>query len=164
MDDESRYEGRTSRHRERLDIRVGVERRRRWGRDEKLRILRESLEPNAVVSEVARRNEISSSLIYTWRRQALAGVIEGFHQVRVVPGMRQSMTVPDAQRAIEGPEASMPLPAIASENAQTAEKESIPEPSRAVIEVTLPGGAVVRVDGAVDAAALRTILGTLVAR
>ena len=47
--------------RERVDIRVGVERRRRWSREEKLRIVRESLEPNAVVTDVAQRNEVSAS-------------------------------------------------------------------------------------------------------
>ena len=40
---------------ERIDIRVGVECRRRWGREDKLRIVRESLAPNVVVTEVARR-------------------------------------------------------------------------------------------------------------
>ena len=39
---------------ERIDIRVGVERRRRWGCEDKLRIVRESLAPNVVVTEVAR--------------------------------------------------------------------------------------------------------------
>ena len=36
--------------------------------------------------------------------------------------------------------------------------------ARGAIEVTLPSGAVVRVDGAVDAKALRTVLGALVPR
>jgi transposase len=53
---------------ERIDIRVGVERRRRWGREDKLRIVRESLAPDAIVTAVARRNEVSTSLLYTWRK------------------------------------------------------------------------------------------------
>ena len=44
---------------ERIDIRVGVERRRRWGREDKLRIVRESLAPNVAVTAVARRHEIT---------------------------------------------------------------------------------------------------------
>jgi transposase-like protein len=68
-----------------VDIRVGVERRRRWGHEDKLRIVRESLTPNAVVSGLARRYEISTSLLYTWRKQALAGLLEGFNPVRIVP-------------------------------------------------------------------------------
>jgi transposase-like protein len=35
---------------ERVDIRAGVERRPRWGHEDKLRIVRKSLAPNAVVS------------------------------------------------------------------------------------------------------------------
>ena len=39
----------------RVEVLGGVERRRRWSRDEKMRILAESLEPGAKVAEVARR-------------------------------------------------------------------------------------------------------------
>ena len=61
--------------RERVDVRVGVERRRRWAREDKLRIVRDCLEPNAVISDVARRHDVSASLIYAWRKQALAGLL-----------------------------------------------------------------------------------------
>src|ERR1700685_2985723 len=48
------------------------ERRRRWAVDEKTRLVEETLVPGAKVSEVARRNGISASLLFTWRRQARA--------------------------------------------------------------------------------------------
>ena len=35
---------------------LGIERRRRWSKDEKARIVEETLTPGAVVSEVARRH------------------------------------------------------------------------------------------------------------
>ena len=169
--DDSTYIGLKARPRERVDIRIGTERRRRWGREEKLRIVRESLEPNAVVSDVARRNEIATSLIYVWRRQALAGLMEGFHQVRVVPEARQLNNVPEQRHLDNLPEAARSLPAIECETAHS-EALTLPEPSRAAIEVTLPNGTVVRVfsdarlrhDGAADANALRTVLGALVDR
>jgi len=161
--DDSTYIGLKTRPRERVDIHIGTERRRRWGREEKLRIVRESLAPNAVVSDVARRNEIASSLIYVWRRQALAGLMEGFHQVRVVPEARQLNNVPGSRQLDNGPEAPRSLPAIECETAHS-EAQTPPEPSRAAIEVTLPNGTVVRVDGAADAKALRTVLGALVDR
>lgn len=137
---------------ERIDIRVGVERRRRWGRDEKLRIVRESLEPNAVVSEVARRNEVSASLIYVWRRQALAGLLEGFHRVEIVSDTAMPMIEAEAAAS------ASTVSAARDEHATAAPAE------RGAIEVTLPGGTVVRVDGAVDTKALRTVLGALVER
>ena len=88
MDGSDRHSFKSGRPRdrtERIDIRVGVERRRKWSRDDRLRIVQETLADGAVIADVARRNEVASSLIYTWRKQALAGLLDGFHQVRIVP-------------------------------------------------------------------------------
>jgi Transposase/leucine-zipper of insertion element IS481 len=52
-----------------LEIITGTERRRRWGVEEKLRIVAESPQPGATVAEIARRHEVSHSLIWAWRRQ-----------------------------------------------------------------------------------------------
>ena len=45
----------------------GPERRRRWSEEERLRILAEAFAPGACVSGVARRHEVSTGLLYTWR-------------------------------------------------------------------------------------------------
>jgi transposase len=47
----------------------GPERRRRWSDEERLEILGEAFAPGACVAEVCRRYDISSALIYTWRRK-----------------------------------------------------------------------------------------------
>lgn len=47
----------------------GPERRRRWSEEERLRILGEAFSPGASVSQVCRRHDISTALIYTWRRK-----------------------------------------------------------------------------------------------
>jgi transposase len=57
-----------------ITLLTGPERRRRWRDEEKLAVLEEAFAPGGCVSEVARRREISASLIYTWRRQAQAAV------------------------------------------------------------------------------------------
>src|SRR5262245_59240603 len=57
----------------RVEIRSGVGRRRRWSDAEKGRIVAESFMPGAVVSEVARRNEISPQHLFAWRKAARAG-------------------------------------------------------------------------------------------
>ena len=49
---------------------TGPERRRRWRDEEKLAILAEAFSPGAIVTDVARRRDVATSLIYQWRRQA----------------------------------------------------------------------------------------------
>lgn len=47
-----------------------IERKRRsWTRDEKRRIVEESLEQGASIAEVARRHELNANLLFTWRRK-----------------------------------------------------------------------------------------------
>jgi transposase len=53
----------------RMTVLTGPERRRRWSGDERLRILTEAFSPGACVSEVARRHDVSTALIYGWRRK-----------------------------------------------------------------------------------------------
>ena len=85
---------------ERIDIRVGVERRRKCSREDRLRIVQESLAKGTIIADVARRNEVSPSLIYEWRKQALAGLLDGFHHVRVVPETSGALPAIEAPRDI----------------------------------------------------------------
>lgn len=48
---------------------LGAERRRVWSPDDKARLVAETLVPGACVSEIARRNDVAPSLLFTWRRQ-----------------------------------------------------------------------------------------------
>jgi len=59
----------------RIEIRTGVGRRRRWSDEEKGRIVAESFAAGAVVSEVARRHEISPQHLFTWRQKAKKGLL-----------------------------------------------------------------------------------------
>jgi transposase len=146
--DDSVTDGSKRSVKERIDIRVGVERRRRWGREDKLRIVRESLAPNAVVTEVARRHEISTSLLYTWRKQALAGLLGSFMPVRIVADVEAS-TLPAIEEAKD------------SESWETKPAEAR---SRSLIEVVWPNGIVVRVGADVDGRALCSVFAALEAR
>src|ERR1700681_1202958 len=60
----------TSRPRGRVDVQVGAARRRRWSDEAKGRIVAESYAPGAVVSEVARRHDISAQHLFAWRKAA----------------------------------------------------------------------------------------------
>ncbi|WP_156522216.1 transposase [Croceicoccus mobilis] len=52
-----------------ITVRTGPERRRRWSEEEWLEILAEAFAPGACVADVSRRRDVSTSLIYTWRRK-----------------------------------------------------------------------------------------------
>lgn len=47
----------------------GPERRRRWSEAERHQILTEAFRPGACVARVARQHDVSTALIYTWRRK-----------------------------------------------------------------------------------------------
>jgi transposase len=51
----------------------GVERRRRWSVSEKLAVAMASLEPGAVVSNVARRFDVTRQQVYDWRPRPVEG-------------------------------------------------------------------------------------------
>ena len=61
----------------RLTVMTGPERRRRWSVDERRQILGAAFSPGAVVADVSRQYEVSTSLIYKWRRDVLAARAEG---------------------------------------------------------------------------------------
>jgi transposase len=77
----------TSRSRGRVEIRTGVGRRPRWSEEEKGRIVAESYAAGAVVSEVARRYEISPQHLFAWRKAARTGLL-------ALPGEEGSLFVP----------------------------------------------------------------------
>ena len=127
-----------------IEIITGRERRRRWSTSEKLRIVAETFEQGATVGDVAARHGAYRSLVFTWRRQVRDGLLTA-----EPAGEAVSPFVP--VRLLDGPSQSMDRPIAAP---------SPPSPSR-MVEISLPGGSVVRVDQHVDARALRRILGAL---
>ena len=126
----------------RVEVLDGVERRRRWSREDKARIIEETLAPGAKVSEVARRHGISASLVFTWRRQSRAN-----HVPAAVAPRFAAVRISGAPT-----EAAVSTP---SEQPRAAGGRS------GVIEISLGGGRRVRVDASVDAAALARVLDVL---
>jgi transposase-like protein len=58
-----------------VEIITGVERRRNWRPEDKLRILAELNEPGAKFVDVARRNEVSRGLLWQWRDAQRRGTL-----------------------------------------------------------------------------------------
>ena len=54
----------------RLEVITDTGRRRWFSKDDKARIVEETLVPGAVVSEIARRHGLTPQQVFTWRRQA----------------------------------------------------------------------------------------------
>ena len=124
-----------------MEIITGIERRRRWRLEDKLRIIAETEQPGASVAEVARRHEISRSLIWNWRSRARCGTLtaggaSAFLPVQVVSGSAASVVGP-------APAPAMPLV------------------SEGQIEISLPDGSRVRVGNDVGLAALRRVMSVL---
>ena len=125
----------------RVEVLDGVERRRRWSREDKARIIEETLAPGAKVSEIARRHGISASLVFTWRRQSRAN------------------HVPQRWRRVLPPYESPRTPETAVST--TSEQPRAAGGRNGLIEISLGGGRRVRVDASVDAAALARVLDVL---
>ena len=123
----------------RVEVLDGVERRRRWSRDDKMRIIEETLAPGAVVTEIARRHGIATSLVFTWRRRARLATVASAGP-RLVP---VQVATAESVQSIEAPAA---IPA---------------RKRRGVIEIELGDGKRVSVDENVDAEALGRVLDVL---
>src|SRR5260221_2548921 len=68
-----------------VEVITSVERRRRWSRAEKQRLVAASLEPGASVSSIAREAGIHPSQLYGWRRQLRTRQGIGFASVQIAP-------------------------------------------------------------------------------
>ena len=76
---------------------TGPERRRRWSEEDRVRILGTALAPGAVVKDVARRYDVSTSLIYKWKREmASVEAGSGFAPAIVVDASASGSAVSEA--------------------------------------------------------------------
>lgn len=122
--------------------------RRRFGADEKLAIVQETLEPGASVGAVARRHGLAAGLLYTWRKRALAGALAGFVPVEVGGDSRPVLSSPVL------PVAEAPAPGDDPARPRVNDRGGS-------IEVELPNGWRVRVGGDVDTGALRRVFSAI---
>ena len=111
----------------RVEVLTGPGRRRKWSDDDKARIVEETLRPGTVVAEVARRWQVSSQQVFTWRREMRRAAVAPLDFVPIVP------------------EAPVPAP-----------EPALPPPSSPSIEVAL-AGAVLRVVPGTDGDLLATV-------
>ncbi len=72
-----------------VTVLTGPERRRRWSEAERVSILAEAFSPGGVVADVARRFDLSTSVIYRWRKLSEVQPGSGFSPVVVSGSMRR---------------------------------------------------------------------------
>jgi transposase len=127
---------------------VGGARRRR-SEDEKARIVAECGAPGASVSQVARRHDLNTNLLFTWLRRSReqrGGTGEGFVPAIIEP-------------------AESPVPGNRSQEAAGPSRSDVPSdiaaPSPGRIEIVLDRSRRVIIDESVSAAALARVISVL---
>lgn len=80
----------------------GPERRRRWSDEDRLEILNQAFAPGACVAEVARRHDVSTALVYTWRRKLREAHAEPAPEDLAVRGFAAAVMIEDAEPAHAG--------------------------------------------------------------
>jgi transposase len=84
-----------------VEVITSVQRRRRWSRSEKERIVAAAMESGAVASEVARAAGIHTSQLFRWRQQLCEReqFPAAFNPVAVVSGPGPASPTPTPERA-----------------------------------------------------------------
>ena len=119
-----------------VEVITSVERRRRWSRSEKERIVAAAMEPGANASEVARAAGIHTSQLFRWRQQ-----------------LCERAQVPAALNPV----------AIATEAAPSSSMAgATPEPGS--IEIEFATGGLMRITGPVDARTVSALMKALAKR
>jgi transposase len=86
-----------------VEVITSVQRRRRWSRAEKERIVAAAMEPGAVASEVARSAGIHASQLFRWRQELCdrACAAPVFAPVAIAPGPGATLALPTTPGAVE---------------------------------------------------------------
>jgi transposase len=125
----------------RLEVITETGRRRWFSKDDKERIVEETLVPGAVVSEIARRHGLTPQQVFTWRRQARRLPTPVADDPPFVPAVVEAM-----------------VPAVAVHERKTAQRKAKPDVGGIEIEAE---GVTIRVGRGADVAMIAAIVHAL---
>jgi transposase len=118
-----------------VEVITSVQRRRRWSRAEKERIVAAALEPGAVASEVARAAGIHTSQLFRWRQQLC--------EPAQTPAAFQPVVIAPAAETV-----ALPSPSPLPERAGT-------------VEIEFATGGRMRITGSVDVTTVSALIKAL---
>ncbi|WP_420606512.1 transposase [Novosphingopyxis sp.] len=134
----------------RIEVIARVSGRRFWSVEQKLAMLRDAFGPGGSVRDAMERHEVTSGLLYTWRRNAMAGLlIDRPSKALALPAAEPGASF--AEVSVADPIAVARLPSLAS----------LPPAMSGKIAIELPSGIKLSVDASVDAEALGRVLSVL---
>jgi transposase len=123
-----------------VEVITSVQRRRRWTRADKERIVAAAMAPGAVASEVARAAGIYASQLFRWRQELC--------ERAAVPATFNSVVVTSEAEAVSPSGAGSPALQAPAETA-------------GVIEIEFAGGGRMRIMGAVEASTVSVLMRAL---
>jgi len=130
-----------------MEIISGIERRRHWRVEDKLRIVAEAERSGSCFAEVARRHEVSRSVLWAWRKQMRSGALAAEPAPVFLPVQVEQESASMASR----PASQGTPPPAELEQGRPAQQ----------IEIVLPDGTALRVSESVGGTALRRVLAAL---
>lgn len=137
----------------RVEVIARISGRRSWTVEQKLAMLRDAFGPGGSVRAAMERHEVTSGLLYTWRRNAMAGLLID-RPSKVLAGPAETADPSFAEVVIADP-APVPSPRQSAPPPQL-----MPEPTGR-IAIELPSGIRLSVDSSFDAEALGRVLAVL---
>jgi len=141
----------SSRMSSRIEVIARVSGRRYWSVEQKLTMLRDAFGPGGSVRSAMERHDVTSGSLYTWRRNAMAGMLLD----------RSTKALPPA---IEAPTDGRFAEVIITDSFVPSLLAALPPPAPdtvSKIAIELPGGIRLSVDASVDAEALGRVLSVL---
>jgi transposase len=130
----------------RIEVVARVSGRRYWTVGQKLGMLRDAFGSGGSVRTAIERHEISSGLLYTWRKQSMSGELTGITPVVALPDFAEvRIAAPEQQVALFPPSPLLsPSPDVSGR-----------------ISIEFPSGIRINVDAQVDTDALARVLAIL---
>lgn len=121
----------------RIEVIGRVSGRRFWSVEQKLTILRDAFGPGGSVRLAIERHEVSSGVLYTWRRKAMAGLLLD-RRSKTLPASGEETGASFAEVRIADPVAMSPPASLPPPESERAGKIAIELPSGIRLSVETP--------------------------